>query len=51
MILNYMHDDHELNAGIQSIFMKIGKLFNKWNLNLIYCYANLFYGIKLQQLI
>ena len=51
MMLNYMHDYHELNARIQYILMKAGKLFNNWNLNIIYCYANLFYGIKLQQLI
>ena len=50
MMLNYMHDYHELNAGIQSILMKAGKLFNNWNSNLIYCYDNIFYEIKLQQL-
>ena len=51
MMLNYMHDYHELNAGIQYILMKAEKLFNNWNSNLIYYYANLFYEIKLQQLI
>ena len=46
-----MHDYHELNAGIQSILMKVEKLFNNWNSNLIYCYANLLYQMKSQQLI
>ena len=40
MNLKYMDDYHELNARIQSILMKVGKLFNNWNLNLIYCYVN-----------
>ena len=51
MMLNYMHDYHELNAGFQSILNKEGKLFNNWNSNLIYCYANIFYGKELQILI
>ena len=51
MMLNYMHDYHELNPGIQSILMKAGELFKNWNSNLVYYYANLFYEIKLQQLI
>ena len=50
MMLNYMHDYHVLNEGIQSIIMKAWKLFNYWNSNIIYCYANLFYEMKLQQL-
>ena len=51
MMLNYMHDYHELNAGIQSILMKAEKLFNNWNSDLIYCYANLFYERESQILI
>ena len=51
MMLNYMHDYHQLNTGIQSILMKERKLFNNWNSNLIYFYANLLYEMKSQQLI